>query len=85
MVDKTFVDAKGYMVTKKEMVSCSETDDEEQEGQGGKKKAKMESSQEEQKDVAEKIKGAGKRSKNALGNSQNKQASIMSFFKRKND
>ncbi len=80
MVDKTFMDEKGYMVTKKQLESCSETDDDDQDEVKKEPVVAAVNADKIKKATAEKT---AKNNKTALASSsQNKQASIMSFFKR---
>ena len=67
------MDDKGFMVTKKEMESCSETDDEVEEA------PKVEAKKPEP--IIKAPKEGGKAKKTAA--SPKKQASIMNFFKKK--
>ena len=79
-VSKTFVDEEGFMVTKKVMESCSETDEEECEATS---KDKQNSSKESLKENTKSntIATTGKIKNTVVHN--NKQASIMSFFQKK--
>jgi len=78
-VDKTYVDEKGYMVTKKEVEFVSEDEEEEESKPEPKtKKSPKKTSPAAQKPAAKKAKIA-----TAAAGSGNKQANIMSFFKKK--
>ena len=84
MVSKTFVDEDGFMVTKKEMQSCSESDAEPETVEKGKTKSAPNMDAISSKDV---VSSNGKmpsidKVKNASAQN-NKQSSIMSFFQKK--
>ena len=72
LVNKTFVDESGFMVTKKEFVSCSESEEEQQ----PEPKKPL-----EKKEVVEKKSKVA--SENSKGSQPRKQASIMNFFSKK--
>ena len=78
-VSKTFVDEEGFMVTKKVMESCSETDEEECE-EATKTKQNIVKESQKENTKSNTIPPTGK-IKNSVP--QNKQASIMSFFQKK--
>ena len=79
-VSKTFVDEEGFMVTKKVMESCSETDEEPDKVDNT--AIKKTSSNESQKKVEAKKEAQIVKPK-AMGAQNNKQSSIMSFFQKK--
>ena len=78
-VSKTFVDEDGFMVTKKVMESCSETDEEPETSDIPAAKASAKDSQKisEHKNTTPNIKP------NSMVAQNNKQSSIMSFFQKK--
>ena len=83
MVSKTFVDEDGFMVTKKEMQSCSESDDETVLIEKG--KTQLASNMDAIKVKDEESSNGKLPSKGKVKNAsaQNKQSSIMSFFQKK--
>ena len=76
------MDDEGFMVTKKQMESCSESDDDQDEQEKAEKpKSPEKDVKEEPAKMCDK-KAPSIKAKNATGPA-NKQASIMSFFQKK--
>ena len=71
LVNKTFVDESGFMVTKKEFVSCSESEEDQQ--PEPKKPLEKKETEKKSKPTCE----------NSKGSQNRKQASIMNFFSKK--
>ena len=80
-VTKTFVDDEGFMVTKKVMESCSETDEEPEPTKNNKVKNEPPAEVKKENSVESKMIASGKNKTTVLQN--NKQSSIMSFFQKK--
>ena len=83
MVSKTFVDEDGYMVTKKEMQSCSESDHETEPGEQETAKSAPQMDAINGEDAASSIGKMPSKGKVVTASAQNKQSSIMSFFQKK--
>ena len=79
-VSKTFVDEEGFMVTKKVMESCSESDDEPDNSDIANKT--KDASKDSQKKLESKTTAQNVKPKTMVAHN-NKQSSIMSFFQKK--
>ena len=83
MVSKTFVDEEGYMVTKKEMQSCSESDHEPEPVEQETAKSASHMDAVTGKGAASSNGNMPSKGKVVTASAQNKQSSIMSFFQKK--
>ena len=83
MVSKTFVDEDGYMVTKKEMQSCSDSDHEPEPGEQETAKSAPQMDAINGKGAASSNGKMPSKGKVVTASAQNKQSSIMSFFQKK--
>ena len=80
LVNKTFIDESGFMVTKKEFVSCSESEEEETKKSVSQPKSKVPNTL---GPSAEKPKSSEKSNEEQKSQQPRKQASIKNFFTRK--